>query len=66
VAIAVCRADGPYHFIKEIPVSGEGAWDYCSVDSAGQRLYLGFPIWFLAHDRRGLFFCNFAHFRFAS
>jgi YVTN family beta-propeller protein len=40
VAIAVCRADGPYHFIKEIPVSGEGAWDYCSVDSAGQRLYV--------------------------
>ena len=40
LAVAVCRADGPYHFIKEIPVSGEGGWDYCSVDSAGQRLYV--------------------------
>jgi DNA-binding beta-propeller fold protein YncE len=40
LAVAVCRADGPYHFIKEIPISGEGGWDYCSVDSAGQRLYV--------------------------
>ena len=40
LAVAVCRADGPYHFIKEIPVSSEGGWDYCSVDSAGQRLYV--------------------------
>ena len=34
--------------------------------SPGKGINLGFPIWFLAHDRRGLFFCNFAHFRFAS
>ncbi len=40
LTVAVCRADGPYHFIKGIPVSGEGGWDYCSVDSAGQRLYV--------------------------
>jgi DNA-binding beta-propeller fold protein YncE len=40
LAVAACRADGPYHFIKEIPVSGEGGWDYCSVDSVGQRLYV--------------------------
>ena len=40
LAVAVCRADGPYHFIKEIPISGDGGWDYCSVDSAGQRLYV--------------------------
>jgi DNA-binding beta-propeller fold protein YncE len=40
LAVAVCRADGPYHLIKEIPVGGEGGWDYCSVDSAGQRLYV--------------------------
>ncbi len=25
---AVCRADGPYHFIKEIPIGGNGGWDY--------------------------------------
>ena len=40
LAVAVCRADGPYHFIKEIPVGGDGGWDYCSVDSAAQRLYV--------------------------
>jgi DNA-binding beta-propeller fold protein YncE len=37
---AVCRADGPYHFLKEIPIGGDGGWDYCSVDSAAQRLYV--------------------------
>ena len=36
----VCRADGPYHFLKEIPVSGGGGWDYLSVDPAAQRLYV--------------------------
>src|ERR1017187_10178330 len=40
LTVAVCRADGPYHLIKEIPVGGDGGWDYCSVDSAGQRLYV--------------------------
>ena len=40
LAVAVCRADGPYHFIKEIPVGGEGGWDYLTADSAGQRLYV--------------------------
>ena len=40
LTVAVCRADGPYHFIKEIPVGGEGGWDYCSVDSPAQRLYV--------------------------
>ena len=36
----VCRAAEPYHFIKEIPVGGDGGWDYLSVDSAAQRLYV--------------------------
>jgi DNA-binding beta-propeller fold protein YncE len=36
----VCRADGPYHFLKEIPVGGEGGWDYLSVDPAARRLYV--------------------------
>ena len=31
VAVAVCRADGPYHLIKEIPVGGDGGWDGCSL-----------------------------------
>ena len=40
VAVAVCRADGPYHLIKEIPVGGDGGWDGLIVDSAAQRLYV--------------------------
>jgi YVTN family beta-propeller protein len=40
ITVAVCHADGPYHFVKEIPVSGEGGWDYLTVDSAAQRLYV--------------------------
>ncbi len=35
-----CGADGLYHFLKEIPVGGEGGWDYSSVDEAGRRLYV--------------------------
>ncbi len=40
LAAVVCRADGPYHFVKEIPVSGDTGWDYLSVDSGAQRLYV--------------------------
>jgi len=40
LAVTVCRADDPYHLLKEIPVSGNGGWDYLSVDPAGQRLYV--------------------------
>ena len=35
-----CRAEGPYHFLKEIAVGGEGGWDYLSIDEAARRLYL--------------------------
>jgi YVTN family beta-propeller protein len=37
---AVGAADGPYKFLSEIPIGGEGGWDILSVDSAGHRLYL--------------------------
>src|ERR1035441_538561 len=40
LAVAVCRADGPYHLIKEIPVGGDGGWDGLIVDSTAQRLYV--------------------------
>lgn len=40
VCVPRCRADGPYHFIKEIAVGGEGGWDYLSVDEAARRLYV--------------------------
>ena len=39
-AVNFCRADEPYHLLKEIPVGGDGGWDYASVDSAAQRLYV--------------------------
>ena len=29
-----------YHFIREIPIGGEGGWDYLSIDSAARRLYV--------------------------
>src|ERR1035437_3373797 len=40
VAAASGRAEGPYHFLKDIPVGGAGGWDYLSVDSKAQRLYV--------------------------
>jgi len=30
----------PYHLLKEIPIGGEGGWDYLFVDSAARRLYV--------------------------
>jgi YVTN family beta-propeller protein len=33
-------ADGPYHQLKQIPIGGEGGWDYLSVDSSARRLYV--------------------------
>jgi len=30
----------PYHLLKEIPVGGEGGWDYLSVDEGARRLYV--------------------------
>src|SRR5436309_12921973 len=37
--VIITRA-GEYRLLKEIPVGGEGGWDYLSVDSAGRRLYV--------------------------
>jgi YVTN family beta-propeller protein len=34
------RADEPYHFIKEIPIGGDGGWDYLIVDPSAERLYV--------------------------
>lgn len=33
-------AKSGYHVSKEIPIGGEGGWDYLTVDSAARRLYL--------------------------
>ena len=40
VTSSLIGADGPYHFLKEIAVGGEGSWDYLSVDAVGRRLYV--------------------------
>jgi len=40
LAATVCSAAEPYHLLKEIPVGGDGGWDYLSVDSAAHRLYV--------------------------
>jgi DNA-binding beta-propeller fold protein YncE len=37
---ATRAAEGPYQFIKEIPVGGEGGWDYAAVDVTSRRLYV--------------------------
>ena len=33
-------AAGSYKLLKEIPVGGEGGWDYLTVDESGRRLYV--------------------------
>ena len=40
VCLPNCRAAGPYHLLKEIPIGGEGGWDCLSVDAANHRLYV--------------------------
>jgi DNA-binding beta-propeller fold protein YncE len=40
LAVASAGANEPYRFLKEIPVGGQGGWDYLSLDSVGQRLYV--------------------------
>jgi len=32
--------DGPYRFVKEIAIGGEGGWDYLSVDPTAHRLFV--------------------------
>jgi DNA-binding beta-propeller fold protein YncE len=39
-SIQTCRADGQYHFLKEIHVGGDGGWDCLSVDADARRLYV--------------------------
>lgn len=39
MAVAAPPVDG-YSVIKKIPISGEGSWDYLTVDEAARRLYV--------------------------
>ena len=36
----VCKADDLYHYITQIPIGGEGGWDYLSIDPDARRLYV--------------------------
>jgi len=40
LAAADCIGQGAYHFLKEIPIGGEGGWDYLTVDPGSRRLYI--------------------------
>src|SRR5258706_12296192 len=45
IASGVCNLtargdDSPYHFLKEIPIGGEGGWDHSSIDEGARRLYV--------------------------
>ena len=46
---AECLA-GQYQFVKEIPIGGEGGWDYLSIDSAAHRLYVTHATKIVDHD----------------
>ena len=37
---ATAMGNGPYQFVTEIPIGGEGGWDILTIDSAASRLYL--------------------------
>src|SRR2546423_826120 len=39
-AIAGATAADEYRFIKQIPIGGEGGWDYLSIDTQARRLYV--------------------------
>jgi len=40
LAVHPKAADGPYQFIKDVEIGGEGGWDYLTLDAAGKRLLI--------------------------
>ena len=40
LATASKAADGPYAFIKDVEIGGDGGWDYLNLDAAGKRLLI--------------------------
>ncbi len=40
VATAHAAASSGYHLVKTVPVSGEGGWDYLTLDSDARRFYI--------------------------
>jgi DNA-binding beta-propeller fold protein YncE len=39
-SVALAAAPQGYHLVKTIPISGDGGWDYVSVDAAARRVYV--------------------------
>jgi hypothetical protein len=37
---ALHAQSGQYQMVADIPIGGEGGWDYLSVDSAAKKLYV--------------------------
>ncbi len=37
---SIRAAEGPYEILKEIPIGGDGGWDYATVDAVNRRLYV--------------------------
>jgi DNA-binding beta-propeller fold protein YncE len=40
LTLPACGAQGSYKLLNEIPVGGEGGWDYLTVDQVARRLYV--------------------------
>jgi YVTN family beta-propeller protein len=40
LAVPSQAQDGPYRFVKDIAIGGEGGWDYLSVDPTAHRLFV--------------------------
>src|SRR5512142_2486357 len=38
--LRAAEREGPYRLLKEIPIGGQGGWDYLSVDPVNRRLYV--------------------------
>jgi DNA-binding beta-propeller fold protein YncE len=43
-------AEGPYRLIKDVPIGGEGGWDYLNVDAAGRRLFISHATKVVVYD----------------
>ena len=43
-------ADGPYQPIKDVPIGGDGGWDYLTVDPGAKRLYISHGTKIVVYD----------------
>ena len=43
-------AEGPYRLIKDVPIGGDGGWDYLNVDTGAKRLYISHATKVVVYD----------------